>query len=357
MTIHLHYSTLFMLTPTTNSSGKELGESVIFQPVLWAYPTHHSWIITAHVSLGHLEHHWKAFYRQLARTQQLLWFLDQQPSAPTQLLSMLQVELNNIEDIYNSYKTTIISAITLLQTNPSFNGLSKPPNCHRRSLLPFLGDALSWLNGITITKDINSIKTWINQLIMSQSSQQETLVHVIFILNITRYAAQVNRQSINILMDVVETTSHDINNLYNLTTSLAASISFHQLILYIWSVFANLRDSLSYIQMVSALTMDYIDAATLGTLSPHILPIKDLQKMLLHISDALPPTLHLPVSPDNIIHFRYLCMHILIENKQIYCWLMYPFRIGRDKSPSTKFSPWAFHMATFQLATMSIPST
>ena len=62
-----------MLTPTTNSSGKELGESVIFQLVLHAYPTCHSWIITAHVSLGHLEHHWKAFNRQLTRTQQLLF--------------------------------------------------------------------------------------------------------------------------------------------------------------------------------------------------------------------------------------------------------------------------------------------
>ena len=102
--MHLHYSMIFMLTPTTNSSQRELGESVIFQPVLQAYPTQHSWIITAHVSLGNLECHWKTFNRQFARTQQLLHSLDQQPSAPTQLLSTLQVELSNIEDIYNSGK-------------------------------------------------------------------------------------------------------------------------------------------------------------------------------------------------------------------------------------------------------------
>ena len=60
---------------------------------------------------------------------------------------------------------------------------------------------------------------------LTQSSPQETLVHVISILNVTRYAAQVNRHSINILMDAAEATSHDINNLYNLTTSLATSIS------------------------------------------------------------------------------------------------------------------------------------
>ena len=124
----------------------------------------------AHVSLGHLECHWKAFNRQLARTQQLLCFLDQQPSAQTQLLSMLQEELTNIEDTYNSCKATIISAIDLLHTNPSFDGQSQSPIHHRRSLLPFLVDALRWLTGTATTKDINSIKTQINQVIVTQSS-------------------------------------------------------------------------------------------------------------------------------------------------------------------------------------------
>ena len=198
--MHLHYM-IFMLTPTTNSSRMELGESVIFQPVLQAYPTWHSWIITAHVSLGNLEHHWKTFTRQLDRTQQLLQSLDQQPSAPTQLLSTLQLELSNIKDIYNSGKTTITSAIKLLLSNQPQTHI-----CHKRSLLPFLGDALSWLTGTATTKDICSIKTRINQLIATQASQQETLVHVVSILNVTRYATQVNRCGINALMDAVRAT-------------------------------------------------------------------------------------------------------------------------------------------------------
>ena len=44
--------------------------------------------------------------------------------------------------------------------------------------------------------------------------------------------------------------------------------------------------------------MEYIDAATSGTLSPHVLPVIDLQRMLQHIADTLPPTLHLPISSD-----------------------------------------------------------
>ena len=181
------------------------------------------------------------------------------------------MELSNIKDIYKSGKTTIISAIKLLQSNQ--------PQTHihcKRSLLPFLGDAPSWLTGNATTKDIHSIKTRINQLITVQASQEKTLVHIVSILNVTRYATQVNRYSINTLMDAVRATSHDFNNLYNLTTSLATNIHFHQLILHIRSVFANLHDSLNYIQMVSTHTMDYINAATSGTLSPHVFPVMDL---------------------------------------------------------------------------------
>ena len=104
-------------------------------------------------------------------------------------------------------------------------------------------------------------------------------------------------------MDAARATSHDIYNLYNLTTSLTTSINFHQLILHIRSVFANLHDSLNYIQMVSAHTMDYIDAATSGTLSPHVLLVMDLQRMMSLLADALPPMLYLPVSPDDALHF------------------------------------------------------
>ena len=63
--------------------------------------------------------------------------------------------------------------------------------------------------------------------------------------------------------------------------------------------------------------MEYINAAISGTLLPHVLPITDLQKMLQHIDDTLPPTLHLPISLEDTLHFyRYLRTHIVIENKQ-----------------------------------------
>ena len=205
--------------------------------------------------------------------------------------------------MYNSCKPTIISPINLLNTDPSFDGHINSNTCCKRSLLPFLGDTLRWLTGTATTKDVNSIKECVNQLIETQSTQQETLVHIVSILNVTRYAAQVNRHSINVLMDKVDETSHNVNNLYTLTTSLATSLSYNKLVLYIRSVLANLRDTLSYIRTVSTHTMYYIDAATTGTLFPHILPIMVVKKMLSHIEETLPSTLHLPVSSEDTLYF------------------------------------------------------
>ena len=86
-----------------------------------------------------------------------------------------------------------------------------------------------------------------NQLIAAQSMQQETLVHIVSILSVTRYAAKVNRQHINIIMDTVDKMVHDVNNLYNMTTSLYTSLSYHQLVLHLRSVLAKLWDSTVHI--------------------------------------------------------------------------------------------------------------
>ena len=249
------------------------------------------------------------------RTHQIIQSLSHQPSALMQLLSVLKAEPTNKKDIYTSYRPIIIPAINLLDTDPSFDGNSNYNKCVRRSLLPFLGDTLSWLTGTGTTKDIKGIRKRVIQFIAAQSMQQEAIVHIVSVLNVTRYAAQINRQHINIIMDTVGKMLHDVSNLYNITTSLSSSLSYYQLGLHIRSVLANLWDSLSYIRTVSMHTMDYVHAATTGTLSPHILPIADLKQILSHIEETIPHTLHLPVSSEDTLHFcRYLCTHILIAN-------------------------------------------
>ena len=49
--------------------------------------------------------------------------------------------------------------------------------------------------------------------------------------------------------------------------------------------------------------------------------------MLQHIADTLPPTLHLPILPVDTLHFcRYLCTHVLIEEKQFLLLIDIPIQ-------------------------------
>ena len=160
-------------------------------------------------------------------------------------------------------------------------------------------------------------------------------------------------------MDKVDETSQDLNNLYNFTTSLATSLSYHQLVLYIRSVLENLQDSLSYIKTVSTHTMDYIDAATTGTLSPHILPIMDLRRMLSHIEETL---WYYNTSPCFIWGTPCISITIFVHmfwspTSNSYSSLMYQFRTGHNNSPSTKYLLWIFYMVILQLAMISIFNT
>ena len=283
-------------------------------------------MITAHVSLGNMEKQWKLSTRQLIRTCHLLSSLLWKPSASTQLLSGLKAELNNLNSMYTSCHSLLQKATQLLKKEPSFDGIPVSSKC-MRSLLPFLGDALCWLTGTATTKDINAIKTRINHLITTQQHQQEALVYVISILNVTRYATQVNRQHVNILMDAMENTHQDVTTLYNITHSLYSSLSYQQIILHTRSISGNLQDSLYYMREVALHTMDYIDTATTGILLPHILPIGELWEMLKHIEETLLTTMHLPISSEDTLHFyRYLCSHTLIADEQSLLLINVPIK-------------------------------
>ena len=181
----------------------------------------------------------------------------------------------------------------------------------KRSLLPFLGDALSWLNRTAMTKDIRDIKRRVNQLVETQTQQQDTLVHVISILNLTRYATQVNRQHINVVTEAVQRTHNNVTTLFSITSLIYTCIHYQQVLLHIQSILANLRDSLYYMRQIAMHAMDYTDAATTGILSPHVLPVEDLREMLMHVEVELPSTIHLLVSLDDTLHFyRYLHTHV-----------------------------------------------
>ena len=214
-----------------------------------------------------------------------------------------------------AYKPVFSSARSILQMQPSFDGKPIPPSGRKkRSLLPFLGSALKWLSGTATTKDVEYIKKWISSLIKTQENQRKTMVHIVSILNFTRYKTQVNRQQINIILKELTKSNEDIRALFNITNQLATQVQVQNIILHLRAMLVNLRDCLHFMKQLANHVLEYIDTATTGTLTPHLIPVPDLQQMLYRIESELPPNMHLPIPSSDPLHFyRYLRMHILVE--------------------------------------------
>ena len=97
--------------------------------------------------------------------------------------------------------------------------------------------------------------------------------------------------------------------------------------IYMWTILAYLRDSLTYTRQVAICMMDYVDAATTNILSPDLLPVADLRNMLRHKESELPSTKHLPISSDHTLHFyQYLNIQVLIAEGQFLLLINVPIQ-------------------------------
>ena len=73
--------------------------------------------------------------------------------------------------------------------------------------------------------------------------------------------------------------------------------------------------------------LEYIDTATTSTLTPHLIPVPDPQQMLYQVESELPPNMHLPLPSSDPLHFyRYLRMHVLVEENQFLLLIDLPIQ-------------------------------
>ena len=151
-----------------------------------------------------------------------------------------------------------------------------------------------------------------------QHKQQETLVHIISVLNVTRYATQVNKQHINL---IIWCSRKDTSGCHH-------ALQHHQFTLHQPQLPTNCTSHPLHSGKPQRFTIlcetSHHACNGLHRCSHNwytitsCTPSKDLWKMLIHTEEALPSTMHLPVSSEDTLHFyRYLHTHIFITDKQI----------------------------------------
>ena len=129
--------------------------------------------------------------------------------------------------------------------------------------------------------------------LISHQDTGKTMVHIVSILNLTRYETQVNRQRINIIFKELTKSNEDIRALFNITNQLATQVQVQNIVLHLRAMLTNLRDCLHFMKQLANHVLEYIDTATTSILTPHLIPVPNLQKMLYQIESELPPNMHL----------------------------------------------------------------
>ena len=122
-------------------------------------------------------------------------------------------------------------------------------------------------------------------------------------------------------------SNEDIRALFNITNQLATQVQVQNIVLHLRVMLANLRDCLHFMLQLANHILEYIDTATAGTLTPHLIPVADLQQMLYWIESELPPNMHLPIPSSDLLHFySYLWTHVLVEENQFLLLIDVPIQ-------------------------------
>ena len=138
---------------------------------------------------------------------------------------------------------------------------------------------------------------------------------------------QCETDRVNIILKELTKSNKDIRALFNITNQLATQVQVQNIILHLRAMLANLRDCLHFMKQLANHVLEYIDTSTTDTLTPHLIPVPDLQQMLYQIESELPSNMHLPIPSSDLLHFyRYLQTHILVEENQFLLLIDVPIQ-------------------------------
>ena len=169
------------------------------------------------------------------------------------------------------------------------------PNRNRRSVLPFIGDALSSLFGTATDDEIQDIISRMNELSASQNDILNVLDNTVTVVNQTLVEIDTNRQTINRLTNLTKYLTNEIYSLRRMVEDNLSSVSELDSMLDI--MFADLLNTIQDFRR-SVVNMEIIFSFVENGIVPRsFLPPARFSVILEEIQKMLPHKLALPFTP------------------------------------------------------------
>jgi hypothetical protein len=213
-------------------------ENVIFEPITEVATTRSRWTLTFVTDLAPYENFVREAERQVkhvgivmnqwAQTYVRVWLMDSYQREYRSLrlvLKDLQREWGEIVALHN------------------------PDKRSKRSVLPFIGQGLSWLFGVATEDDLESIRNNIRVLADNQDRVNHIIEESISAINITRVEVKENRQAIKDMSGIIRSIGQSLATLGEDLHDLAKSFRMHvQVGLMIMEVQDTLERGLHYLE-------------------------------------------------------------------------------------------------------------
>ena len=273
-----------VLGTTTTTRG-----NVVFDKIKEITISQASWKVTYVVDLGVYDSLFKDSYVHLSTAAEQVWDL---------------IGKSKNESYFNFDNQYKMLARRLEQVNNTKNRLVETLEEYKslrprqeRALLGFLGDAMSWLYGLTTDDDINDVRTAVNEL----SDNQQTIKHLVnqslTIISSTHDRVKENREKINGIIAQVKAVRDQFDRALLGQNAVTKSIvNFLTRYTQLSMIADNLQElAVESVQHIDELRAQ-LDMVSMGKLTPSVIGPLHLREVLREIQKKLPNNLFLPVN-------------------------------------------------------------
>ena len=237
------------------------------------------------------------------------------------IVNGLKTELSDLRTIHSDIIRTFDDIRTLRKRQ-------------KRSLLPIVGKALSFLFGTVSEDDLNSIKQGVNHLANNQKKISHIVEKTLTVLDTTRLEVSENRQAIDGLIVALSNVSIQLQQMNEEIRRDIVKLRFFV------TTYAQIDIHLSELTRITNAArfqleklMSQFSILSLGHLSPATISPSNLRTLLMDIKRQLPATLYLTHDPvfDLWTYYRFLTCATVVDGSKAYIIVSLPLVNINDK--------------------------
>ena len=198
---------------------------------------------------------------------------------------------------------------------------------NRRSLLPFVGGALSYLFGSVSETDLEVINQNMHKLEQNQKSVIHVLEKSMSILNTSRIQISENRDKINEAILTIAKIDKRVSEVTNIIGKEITNLEiFIEVFLRMDHAVKEINEQISIIKDSIHELGEKLNSLALGRLTPNVITPRSLQAILVQVQSKLDPKRGLPEDPVKNLwsYFEFLTARTVITEKRILVFINIP---------------------------------